>query len=454
MSHRAIKAPLVALAILLSLTAAARSAKPTANERTCFAVATTVLANRGRVAACSALLRGADSDAERARILIARADSYYRSDSNMRALGDLQQLEALDPSRLEIAYGRALVYVSLGFYARAEPEIERAIRGGVHSATAYGLRGTINAHQGRYGDAIQDLDFSLIEDPTLAPSYSIRGFANLETGEIERALKDFDSAIRLHAQDEFTLYYRGRAHLALDQYQEALADFEQARSLTDYKQAASDYVDQIKAMAAAPPPAPPPPPDDPNAVVPSRAVGHSHNCAAYYPSLSNWLGEAGDVLIHYDVGADGAITNVGIGQSSGFDRLDRAAVVCVSRHWRNTPGTRAGVAFATPGHQAIIRYTNNNGGPFYDRRRGEALDGLGDYAGANAAFDAAVVANPSDFETYFNRGLTHYVQGDWSEAARDFDKALTLKPDSDDALAGRDLAKGAALAAVPPGKGI
>src|SRR5579871_2020477 len=43
------------------------------------------------------------------------------------------------------------------------------------------------------------------------------------------------------------------------------------------------------------------------AVTPSQALGRTHDCASYYPDVSRRLNETGDVLIHYDVGVDGAI---------------------------------------------------------------------------------------------------------------------------------------------------
>ena len=49
-----------------------------------------------------------------------------------------------------------------------------------------------------------------------------------------------------------------------------------------------------------------------------RPVGRTHDCASYYPDLSRRLNESGDVLVHYDVGVDGAITNVGVSEVERF----------------------------------------------------------------------------------------------------------------------------------------
>jgi len=105
----------------------------------------------------------------------------------------------------------------------------------------------------------------------------------------------------------------------------------------------------IVAVQAKPPPAAP-------VIMPSKAVGRSHDCATFYPDLSKRLNESGDVLVHYDVGIDGSISNVGVAKSSGSERLDQAAVTCVSTRWRNTPAMNGTTAVASPGHEAIIRF--------------------------------------------------------------------------------------------------
>ena len=92
-------------------------------------------------------------------------------------------------------------------------------------------------------------------------------------------------------------------------------------------------------------------------LTPSRAVGRTHDCAGYYPDTARRANESGDVMVRYDVGADGAISHVTVARSSGHADLDNAAAACVTAQWRNTPARQNGVAVASPGHLAIIRFT-------------------------------------------------------------------------------------------------
>jgi periplasmic protein TonB len=56
-----------------------------------------------------------------------------------------------------------------------------------------------------------------------------------------------------------------------------------------------------------------------------------------YPPVSERLGEAGTVVLQLLVGVDGKVTDAKVETSSGFDRLDKAALAALSR-CKFTPG--------------------------------------------------------------------------------------------------------------------
>jgi len=64
-----------------------------------------------------------------------------------------------------------------------------------------------------------------------------------------------------------------------------------------------------------------------------------------YPRISLRLEEQGAVLLRIHVGADGHVSDVDLLQSSGFERLDQAALAAV-RRWRFDPQLRDGEAVA------------------------------------------------------------------------------------------------------------
>ena len=95
----------------------------------------------------------------------------------------------------------------------------------------------------------------------------------------------------------------------------------------------------IAATKAAPAPQPP------QLVLPSSDADYLQNPKPPYPALSKRLGEQGKVVVRVLIGTDGTAQKTEIKQSSGFDRLDQAALTTVLR-WRYVPGKRAGVAEA------------------------------------------------------------------------------------------------------------
>ncbi|MGE4242551.1 energy transducer TonB [Ramlibacter sp.] len=91
------------------------------------------------------------------------------------------------------------------------------------------------------------------------------------------------------------------------------------------------------------PPAPPPaPPSPPKIELPSSDANYLQNPKPAYPPLSRRMGEQGTVMLRALIGADGNVQRVEILRSSGYDRLDQAALAAV-RQWRFVPGKRGGV---------------------------------------------------------------------------------------------------------------
>ena len=76
--------------------------------------------------------------------------------------------------------------------------------------------------------------------------------------------------------------------------------------------------------------------------LPSSDANYLQNPKPAYPAISKRLGEQGKVILRVLIGADGLPQKAEIKQSSGFDRLDQAALTTVMR-WRYVPGKRGGV---------------------------------------------------------------------------------------------------------------
>jgi periplasmic protein TonB len=93
------------------------------------------------------------------------------------------------------------------------------------------------------------------------------------------------------------------------------------------------------AVAPAPPAAPPPPP---KVELPSSDAEYLQNPRLAYPYMSKKLNEQGKVLVRVLIGADGTPQRAELKKSSGFDRLDKAAIEHVMK-CRYVAGKVAGV---------------------------------------------------------------------------------------------------------------
>jgi len=99
-------------------------------------------------------------------------------------------------------------------------------------------------------------------------------------------------------------------------------------------------VQNSASVAAAPVTATPAP--SPKIALPSTQADYLNNPKPAYPALSRRLGEQGRAVVRVLIGADGLPQKAELHTSSGFERLDRAALDTVMR-WRYVPGKRGDV---------------------------------------------------------------------------------------------------------------
>lgn len=79
-----------------------------------------------------------------------------------------------------------------------------------------------------------------------------------------------------------------------------------------------------------------PPPTPPMVFTPARAIAASHTIPEY-PFVSRRLREQGTLRLKLTVDEKGLVTEAVVVNSSGFERLDEAAVKWVKAQWRYTP---------------------------------------------------------------------------------------------------------------------
>jgi protein TonB len=117
---------------------------------------------------------------------------------------------------------------------------------------------------------------------------------------------------------------------------------------------AATLAEASAATPVAAPPAPVAPPAPPRIELPSSDADYLQNPKPPYPALSKRMGEQGQVILRVTVAADGSLLAAAVARSSGYPRLDEAALAAV-RKWRFVPGKRNGMA-ATMDHDVPINF--------------------------------------------------------------------------------------------------
>ena len=86
----------------------------------------------------------------------------------------------------------------------------------------------------------------------------------------------------------------------------------------------TNAIQQVTTKVA--PPAPPPPPVVKAKPTPQIDKSHLPDTERFYPPISKRLGEEGVVVVQVAVSPDGHIVDARVAKSSGFSRLDNAAI--------------------------------------------------------------------------------------------------------------------------------
>jgi protein TonB len=92
--------------------------------------------------------------------------------------------------------------------------------------------------------------------------------------------------------------------------------------------------------------------------MPSSDASYLSNPSPSYPPMSKRLGEQGKVMVRVLIGPDGLPQKAEISRSSGFDRLDRAAIDYVMK-CRYVPG-KVGGAPQAMWYTAPVNYELTN----------------------------------------------------------------------------------------------
>jgi len=245
-------------------------------------------------------------------------------------------------------YDRAVLYARNGRYEDALADLNATLATLPDDGSALYTRAHVYFMRADFSHALADCTRALDLYPTDASALHLRANVDMEMGNYGDAIRDYTTELQtLH--NSRTLELRAVAYHRLGRDSDAAADIDEATKGGDSRAkatydaiAGSASNDQtILAIGSSQSLDAAPPAGDTDLGAPTAANEH----ASYYPPLSALLGEAGRATVGFEIGTDGSVSNPVIEKSSGFPALDAAAVQS-AKLWRYNAARRNGQAVA------------------------------------------------------------------------------------------------------------
>ncbi|WP_165246387.1 tetratricopeptide repeat protein [Paludisphaera soli] len=361
----------------------------------------------------------------RATAFAGLAQVHHRLNRNDEALAEYDQAIRIFPGDPNSHIGRGDVHRALGDFPRALADLDEAVRLGPGYPRAFASRGRLLEDLKQDDRAEADYSRAVEVDPNYAFAYRLRGALRSRLGRNDEALADFEVVGRLRPDDSETLKDRGGVLERMGRHQEALVALDRAiaidpknakayqnrgaayNSLARYEDAVAD-LDRAIAL-------------DP------KNAGARTNCGLAYFMLGEYersledLGEAvklapRNAIVHFNRGNVYAKLGLREQALADYQAVEEADPKLLASYGgahkvfaemsRERMAVRTPAPRVEPASEAQTRLAE-----------GRSLQASGDWAGAIAAFDKAVAADPRRGESYIARG--------WSRLCADVDGAET-----------------------------
>ena len=160
-----------------------------------------------------------------------RAATYSSIGQYAKALADSNRAIELDPKMGLAHESRADAYLHLGQYENALADSAKAIELAPSDFLAYVVRSDTYMALGQYDKAVADATKAIELRPDLALAYDARAEAYSSLGQFEKAIADATKAIELDPKVAVTYAIRARSYNHLGQPDKALADATRAIEL-------------------------------------------------------------------------------------------------------------------------------------------------------------------------------------------------------------------------------
>jgi len=146
------------------------------------------------------------------------------------------------PHLSEFNYAKGYKYWQQGKYDDAVVELNKAISIDPNNAQAYFFRGLIHSKKGDLDQAISDYDKAINLSPNYAKAYNNRGWDYFRKGNFDLAIADCTKSIEILPKRAAPYYNKGLAYYSLGQFDKALADYKRALEIKFHEGAYKEFL--------------------------------------------------------------------------------------------------------------------------------------------------------------------------------------------------------------------
>lgn len=274
------------------------------------------------------------------------------------------------------------------------------------------VRGTAYNNVGQKSLAQEDFNQGVDLSPEQAVSYSIRGNFYRDNRSFEKAIIDYEKGLSIAVNDISILHNRGLAYSNWGKYEESIRDYNKVIAIDPnqsvaYNNRSYSFINTGKIQEAI---------DDAK-----KAISISPKYSTAFYTLASAYEKMKDF--------DKAVSTY-----TEIINLKPEAVGYNNRGWALSNAGK--FAEAIPDFDQAIKLSPSDG--VFFKNRGNAKNKVGQFESALIDLNIAVEQKISlHYKSLSNRGDTYFGLGKFNEALADYEAALLLKPDFQEAIDGK-----------------
>ncbi len=177
-----------------------------------------------------------------------RALAYRQTNHNDLALADFNRALESNPNHAPAYLGRANLLRGQGNYAEAMADLDQAIKlnpEGGQGAQAFHARGLIHQRQGDHVRAIADFDNAIDRDPFAAAPYQARAQSLMAQGKYPQAIEDLNAALNVDTKNAEAWANLGMAYEKSGNPIKARESYSHAKAIDPANRLASDGLSRM-----------------------------------------------------------------------------------------------------------------------------------------------------------------------------------------------------------------